>query len=45
MTIKYTKISGRLFIMRGPDCLHDGIDQVVRSIEVGSRSLQEEQML
>ena len=31
--------------MRGPDCPHDGIDQVVRSIEVGSCSLQEEQML
>ena len=31
--------------MRGPDCLHDGIDQVMRSIEVGSCSLQEEQML
>jgi hypothetical protein len=31
--------------MRGADCLHDGIDQGVRSIEVGSCSLQEEQML
>jgi len=45
MLFKYTKISGRLFVVRGPDCLHDGIDQVVRSIEVGSCSLQEEQML
>jgi hypothetical protein len=45
MLFKYTKISGRLFVVRGPDCLHDGIDQVVRSIKVRSCSLQEEQML
>ncbi len=45
MLFKYTKIPGCLFVVRGPDCLHDGVDQVVRSIEVGSCSLQEEQML
>jgi len=42
---KYTKICGCLLVVRGPDCLHDGIDQVMRAIEVGSCSLQEEQML
>ncbi len=41
----YLKVLRCLFVMRGPDCLHDGIDQGVRSIEVGSCSLQEEQML
>ena len=45
LMFKYKKIFWCLFVMRGPDCLHDGIDQGVRSIEVGSCSLQEEQML
>ncbi len=45
MTFKYTDISGGLFAVRRPDRLHDGIDQVVRSTEIGSCSLQEEQML
>ncbi len=31
--------------MRGPYGLHNGVDQGMRSIEVGSCSLQEEQML
>jgi hypothetical protein len=42
---KYKKIFWCLFVMRGPDGLHDGIDQGVRPLEVGSCSLQEEQML
>jgi hypothetical protein len=40
-----TAISWWLLVVRGPDGLDDGIDQVMRSIEVGSCSLQEEQML
>ena len=40
-----TNISGCLFVVRSSDCLHDGIDQVVCSTEIGSCSLQEEQML
>ena len=42
---KYTAISGCLFVVRGSDCLDDGINQVVCSTEIGSCSLQEEQML
>ena len=38
-------ISGGLFVVRSADRLHDGIDQVVCSAEIGSCSLQEEQML
>lgn len=33
------------FVMRSPDRLRDGSDQAVGLIEVGSCSLQEEQML
>ncbi len=40
-----TDISGCLFVVRSSDCFRDGIDQLVRSTEVGSCSLQEEQML
>ncbi len=42
---QYTEITARWFVVRASDGLHDGIDQVVCSIEVGSCSLQEEQML
>ena len=42
---KYTDISGGLFVVRRSDRLCDGIDQVVCSTEIGSCSLQEEQML
>jgi hypothetical protein len=42
---EYTDISGCLSVARSSDCLRDGIDQVVRSTEFGSCSLQEEQML
>ena len=45
MMSNYTDISGCLFVVRSSDCLRDGIDQVVCSTEVGSCSLQEEQML
>jgi hypothetical protein len=45
MMSNYTNIFGSLLGVRGPDCLHDGIDQVVCSREIGSCSLQEEQML
>ena len=38
-------IFGRLFVVRSLDCLHDGCNEVVCFIEVGSCSLQEEQML
>ena len=38
-------ISGRLFAVRSSDCLRDGSDQVVCFTEIGSCSLQEEQML
>ena len=41
----YTDISGRLFVVRSSNCLRDGIDQFVRSTEIGSCSLQEEQVL
>jgi hypothetical protein len=34
-----------LFVVWGPDGLDDGVDQVVCPIEIGSCSLQEEQML
>jgi hypothetical protein len=39
------EIPGCLFVLRSSDCLRDGIDQFVRSTEIGSCSLQEEQML
>ena len=45
MMSKYTDISGCLFVVRSSDCLRDGIDQVVCPTEIGSCSLQEEQML
>jgi hypothetical protein len=45
MICKYTYISGCLFVVRGSDCRRDGIDQFVRSTEIGSCSLQEEQVL
>ena len=45
MMSNYTDISGCLFVVRSSDCLRDGIDQVVCSTEIGSCSLQEEQML
>jgi hypothetical protein len=38
-------VSGRLFAVRSLDCLRDGSDEVVRFFEIGSCSLQEEQML
>ena len=38
-------IAGGLFVVRSSDCLGDGFDQIVRSIKIGSCSLQEEQML
>jgi hypothetical protein len=38
-------ISGCRFVVRSSDCLPDGSEQVVCCIEVGSCSLQEEQML
>ena len=41
----YTEFFGCLFVLRSSDCLRDGIDQVVRSTEFRSCSLQEEQML
>jgi hypothetical protein len=40
-----TEISGCLFIVRSSDFLCDRIDQIVCSTEIGSCSLQEEQML
>ena len=40
-----TNISGCLFVVRSSDRLRDGSDQVVCSTEIGSCSLQEEQML
>src|SRR5690242_4844326 len=39
------EISGGLSVVRTSDDLRDGIDQTVRTTEVGSCSLQEEQML
>jgi hypothetical protein len=45
MMAKETAISGWLFVVRGPDGLDDGVDQVMCPIEIGSCSLQEEQML
>jgi hypothetical protein len=41
----YTDISERRSVVRSPNCLSDGIDQVVCATEIGSCSLQEEQML
>ena len=41
----WMEISGCLFAVRSSDCLRDGIDQIVCSTEIGSCSLQEEQML
>jgi hypothetical protein len=40
-----TDIFVYLFVVRSPDCSSYSVDQVVCSIEVGSCSLQEEQML
>ncbi len=40
-----THISGCLSVVRRSDRLHDGIDQIVCTTEIGSCSLQEEQML
>src|SRR5579875_1134928 len=42
---KETAVCGYLVVVRGPDGLDDGVDQVMGPIEVGSCSLQEEQML
>ncbi len=42
---QYTDIYGCLFAVRSSDRLCDGIDQVVCSTELGSCSLQEEQVL
>ncbi len=42
---RQTDISGRLSVVRSSDCLRDRIDQVVCITEIGSCSLQEEQML
>jgi hypothetical protein len=39
------EISGCLIVVRSADCLRHGIDQAVCSTEIGSCSLQEEQML
>jgi hypothetical protein len=41
----YTDISGYLYVVRNSDCLRHGIDQVMSPTELGSCSLQEEQML
>jgi len=38
-------ISGCLFVVWSADCPRYGIDQVVCSTEIGSCSLQEQQML
>ena len=38
-------ISRCLIIVRSADCVRHGIDQAVCSTEIGSCSLQEEQML
>jgi hypothetical protein len=45
MILNDTDISGCLSVVRSSDCLHDGIDQVMRPTEIGSCSLQEEQVL
>ena len=45
MTFNYTDISWVVFVVRNSDCLRYGIYQIVRSTEIGSCSLQEEQML
>jgi hypothetical protein len=45
MMSTYTDVSKCLLVVRSSDCLRDGIDQVVCSTEIGSCSLQEEQML
>jgi hypothetical protein len=41
----YMEISRCLFVVGSSDCLRDGIDQIMCPTEVGSCSLQEEQML
>jgi hypothetical protein len=41
----YMEISGCLFVVGSSDCLSDGIDQFMCPTEIGSCSLQEEQML
>ena len=45
MMCNYSAISERLSVVRSSNCLRDGIDQVVCTTEIGSCSLQEEQML
>ena len=45
MMCKWMEISGVLFFVRGSDYLCDDIDEIVCFTEVGSCSLQEEQML
>ena len=45
MMSKCGGVAGWMFVVRSSDCLRDGINQVVRSTEIGSCSLQEEQML
>ena len=42
---KWMNVSVCLFVVRSSNRLCDGVDQVVRSTEIGSCSLQEEQML
>ena len=45
MMSNYRDISERLSVVRSSDGLRDGIDQIVCTTEIGSCSLQEEQML
>ena len=45
MMCNYSAISECLAVVRRSNCLRDGIDQVVCTTEIGSCSLQEEQML
>jgi len=40
-----SNITGCRFVVRSLDCLRDGSDQIMCCNEVGSCSLQEEQML
>jgi hypothetical protein len=41
----YMEIFSCLFVVGSSDCLRDGIDQIMSPTEIGSCSLQEEQML
>ena len=45
MILRVTDISGRLFVAQSADCLRDGVDQVVCSIEIGTCSLHEEHVV